>query len=100
MIHVRVMRFDDALGRQFVDLVNRLLPAGSRFHLDPFPRLEYVDSAPSIAFPTGCTHVRQIIGEARLEVNPTAPGGVGADEVWRRRFRDELNVFVYFFVFV
>ena len=91
MIQIRVMRFDDALGRQFIALVNRLLPAGSSFHLEPLPRLEYVDTPPGFAFPTGSTYVRQIFGEARLDINTAAPGGVGASETWRRRFRDELQ---------
>lgn len=94
MVQIRVMRFDDALGRRFVALVNRLLPAGSHFRLDPLPRLEYVDTTPSIAFPTGSTFVREIFGEAHLDINPNAPGGVGADQTWRRRFRDELQILV------
>ena len=91
MIRIRVMRFDDALGRRFVEFVNRLLPAGSRFHLNPMPRLEYVDIAQSMAFPLGSTHVRESVGEASLEINPNAPGSNAAAEVWRRRFRDELD---------
>lgn len=91
MIRIRVMRFDDALGRRFVEFVNRLLPAGSRFHLNPMPRLEYVDVTQSIAFPLGSTHVRESIGEASLVINPNAPGSNAAAEVWRRRFRDELD---------
>jgi len=88
------MRFGEELGHRFVDLMNRLLPAGSRFQLNPMPRLEYVDVSPSIAFPAGSTHVREHIGEAVLEINPNAPGGTGAAEVWKRRFRDELQTLV------
>lgn len=90
MIYLRVMRFDDALGRQFVALVNRLLPAGSRFSLDALPQLEYVTAGGSFAFP-GTTHVHEVIAEARLDINPNAPGSNAADQVWKRRFRDELN---------
>lgn len=94
MIRIRSMRFNDELSRRFVSLVNRLLPAGSRFALDPLPRLEYVDVTPSIAFPAGSTHVREHIGDAVLEINENAPGSTGAEEVWRRRFRDELRELV------
>ncbi|MBL8176594.1 MAG: hypothetical protein JNK48_18100 [Bryobacterales bacterium] len=94
MIRVRSMRFSEELGHQFVALVNRLLPAGSRFELNPIPRLEYVDVTPSIAFPAGSTHVREHIGDAALEINSDAPGGTGAEEVWKRRFRDELRELV------
>lgn len=90
MIQIRVMRFNDELGHQFVDLVNRLLPAGTRFHLEPMPRLEYVEVTPGIAFPFGSTHVRELVGEARVETNAAAPGSTAASEVWKRRFRDEL----------